>query len=59
MQLLDALGRGAGELHEGRRRGFARDHARGVGEFDVGLDEVGGRKSVVHVASRCLDGTVW
>ena len=29
------------------------------GEFDVGLDEVGGGKSLVHVASRCLDGTVW
>ena len=48
MQALDALGRRAGELDEGRGRGLARDHRRGLGKLDVGLDQVGGGEAVAH-----------
>jgi hypothetical protein len=48
MQALDALGGRAGELHEGCGRGLARDHRGGLGNVDVGLDEVGGGEAVAH-----------
>ena len=48
VQALDALGRRAGELDEGRGRGLARDHRRGLGKLDVGLDQVGGGEAVAH-----------
>jgi hypothetical protein len=42
---LDALGCLTAELDERGRRRFARNHRRGLGDLDVGFDEVRGGES--------------